>query len=64
MSQPTAYGGFTHRNRITRPTDEPTDRIRRFRSSQPGLTAYDHSFHRMNSSAGGRFAGLKSVPIV
>ena len=34
MSQPTAYGGFAHRDTGSRPTDEPTDRIRRFRSSR------------------------------
>ena len=37
MSQPTAYGGLAHHNRVSRPTDEPTNRIRRFRSSQPGF---------------------------
>ena len=33
MSEPTAYGGFAHRNTANRATDERTDRIRRFRSS-------------------------------
>jgi hypothetical protein len=33
-------------------------------TSTSGDCGYDHSFQLMNSSAGGRFAGLKSVPSV
>ncbi len=35
MSEATGYGGFAHRNPRDSPTDERSDRIRRFRSSQP-----------------------------
>ena len=48
MSQPTVYGGFAHRYGGISACDEPTDRIRRFRSSREvlGLSAGDDSGDR------------------
>ena len=75
MSEATAYGGFTHHNRPTAPSDERTDRIRRFHSSQAddrlaGMTRLfvavwppDHVIELLDDVERPRDPGVKWVPV-
>ena len=75
MSEATAYGGFTHHNRRNPPTDERSDRIRRFRSSQgdgrlAAMTRLfvavwppDHVIEQLADLERPRDQGVKWVPI-